>query len=62
MKNLQKSMILKFGYVAVLLGLSGLFSYLIVQVPQLRAFYGEYSLANEYLNTVAYQWENKEQK
>ena len=47
-------MILKFGYVAVLLGLSGLFSYLIVQVPQLRAFYGEYSLANEYLNGVAY--------
>ena len=55
MKNQQKSVILKFGYVAVLLGLSGLFSYLIVQVPQLRAFYGEYSLANEYLNSVAYQ-------
>ena len=57
MKNQQKSVILKLGFVAVLLGLSGLFSYLIVQVPQLRlrAFHGDYSLDSDYLNSVAYQ-------
>ena len=57
MKNQQKSVILKLGFVAILLGLSGLFSYLIVQVPQLRlrAFYGDYGLDSDYLNSVAYQ-------
>lgn len=54
MKDHQKSVMLKFGYVAVLLGLSGLFSYLIVQVPPLRAIYGEYGLDSEFLNSVAY--------
>ena len=54
MKDHQKSVMLKFGYVAVLLGLSGLFSYLIVQVPSLRAIYGEYGLDSEFLNSVAY--------
>ena len=48
---------LKFGFVAVLLGLSGLFSYIILQVPQLRlrALYGDYGLDSEFLNSVAYQ-------
>ena len=57
MKNPQKSWILKLGFVAVLLGLSGLFTYLVVQVPQLRlrAFYGDYRLESDYLNSVAYQ-------
>ena len=57
MKNLQKSAMLKFGFVAVLLGLSGLFSYIILQVPQLRlrALYGDYRLDSEFLNSVAYQ-------
>ena len=57
MKDQQKSVILKIGFVSVLLGLSGLLSYLIVQVPtlRLRAFYGDYRLDSDYLNSLAYQ-------
>ena len=50
----QKSLVLKTGYCAILLGISGLLTYIIVQVPQLRTLYQVYNLNNDYLDSVAY--------
>ena len=55
MAHHQKSLILKLGFVAILLGVSLLLTYLIVQVPQLRSRYEVYDLSNDYLNNIAYQ-------
>jgi len=57
MANPQKSLTLKLGFVAVLLGLSGLLTYLILQVPQLRSLYEVLNLSNDYLSSAVYHVE-----